>query len=214
MLGQNLSKSTPSGEPGEPFPFGATHFSEGINFAIFIKDAKKVSLCLFKEEDTLKPYSEYELNAAHNLTGNIWHIFIRGLTPCAIYGFKVDGKLLLDPYAKAIASFPTWNDRKDPHPYYPLGKAIGQQNFDWQGVTPPNIPMKDLIIYEMHVRGFTQDSSSKVGAPGTFLGLIDKIPYLKDLGINAVELMPIIEFNEKESLQVDPSSKKPLCNYS
>lgn len=199
--------------PGKPFPYGSSVTSEGVNFAVYIKSPEKVSLCLFDEDKIDTPRAEYELNPAINRTGNIWHIFIKNLKLPLIYGIRVNGTLLLDPYAKILASSPNWNDRTDKRPYQPLGKVAASEPFDWQGVANPNIPSRDLIIYEMHVRGFTQDSTSGVNSPGTFLGIIEKIPYLKDLGVNAVELMPIFEFNEKEIITTNPKTKESLVNY-
>ncbi len=199
--------------PGKPFPYGASVTPEGINFSFYIKSPEKISFCLFDEEKTDKPKAEYELNPASNRTGNVWHIFIKNLKPPAVYGVRVNGSLLLDPYAKVVASSPKWNERSDKKPYQPLGKVAESTPFDWQGVPNPNLPNKDLIIYEMHVRGFTQDPTSGVKSPGTFLGIIEKIPYLKDLGINAVELLPIFEFNEKEVVTTNPKTKEPLVNY-
>lgn len=210
--GQNTA-NTQGILPGKPFPFGPTEYPGGMNFAIFIKNPEKVSLCIFDEGNTKTPKAEYELNPFSNRTGNVWHAFVKDLRPSFVYGIRVNGSLLLDPYAKAVASSSKWNDRSEQSPYQPLGKAIPSPEFDWQGVPAPNIPPKDLFIYEMHVRGFTQDSSSGVTSPGTYQGLIEKIPYLKELGVNAVELMPIFEFNEKEVSWLEPKTKQPLVNY-
>jgi isoamylase len=210
--GQN-STNKPELQEGKPFPFGAYEYPEGMNFAVYIKKADKVSLCLFEEGNTATPLAEYPLSPSTHCTGNVWHALIKGLKAPIIYGIKVDGTILLDPYSKAVASSPKWNDRSIQRPYQPLGKAIGASNFDWQGIKNPRIPEKDLIIYEMHVRGFTQDPSSGVKNPGTFAGLIEKIPYLKELGVNAIELLPIFEFNETEVSWVDPKLKQPLVNY-
>lgn len=205
--------------PGVPHPFGATNQLEGVNFAVAAKEAQKLSLCLFDEKNLEKPFKEIELDPLLNKTGDVWHIQIKDFPPFIIYGYRVfpdasqeTSYLLLDPYAKAVASRPVWGDHSD-EPYRPLGKCFTSTSFDWQGDKFPKIPNKDLIIYEMHIRGFTQDASSQVHHPGTFLGTIEKIPYLKELGVNALELMPIHEFNENEALQVHPKTKQKLCNY-
>lgn len=201
---------------GTPFPFGATFTRKGTNFAIAAKDAEKVSLVLFDENHPETPFKEYVLDPEVNKTGDVWHIGIEGLPDCFLYGYRVtlpekEPLLLLDPYAKIVASDPQW--RNFQKPYRPLGKVVKSEPFDWQGDKSPNIPSKDLIIYEMHVRGFTQDPTSEVSQPGTYLGVIEKIPYLKELGINALELLPIYEFNENEALQTNPKTKERLCNY-
>lgn len=204
---------------GTPYPFGTTYCNEGINFAIAIKGAEKVTLSLFNEKNQTKPFEEITLDPILNRTGDVWHIHVTGLPTSPIYGYRISpqpdqmtSKYLLDPYAKAVSSHPVWGTH--PHiAYSPLGICLAPSTFDWQGDVFPKIPLKNLIIYEMHVRGFTRDRSSQVKAPGTFLGIIEKIPYLKELGINAIELMPIHEFNENEATQLNPNTFQRLCNY-
>lgn len=205
--------------PGKPHPFGTSHLRDGINFAVAAKEAKKISLCLFDENHQEKPFAEFVLDPFVNKTGDVWHIFIKGLPPFVVYGYRLfpdatkdESYLLLDPYAKSVASHATWES--DPNtPYRPLGKVTENSTFDWQGDKLPRIPSRDLILYEMHIRGFTRDASSQVQAPGTFLGVIEKIPYLKELGVNALEILPVFEFNEKEAMQLHPKTKHKLCNY-
>jgi isoamylase len=206
--------------PGKPYPFGASALEGGINFAIATSEAQALSLCLFEENNQEKPFQEIELDPLINKTGEVWHVQISGLPSFIVYGYRLfpdasnkeNSYLLLDPYAKAVASHPVWGSRPN-DPYRPLGKVTEDSSFDWQGDKPLHIPNKDLILYEMHIRGFTRDASSQVQHPGTFLGVIEKIPYLKDLGVNALEIMPIHEFNEKEALQANPKTKQRLCNY-
>lgn len=209
-------------QTGRPSPFGATSTEKGTNFAIYIKNAEKVVLCFFNENEHEHPIREIELNPEVNKTGNVWHVLVTNAPPFVSYGYRVNLKdqpdnpyLLLDPYAKIVASEPTWGGPPNHQdaPYRPLGKVISQDRFDWEGDRPLKLPMKDLTIYEMHVRGFTQHSSSTVQHPGTYLGIIEKIPYLRYLGVNAIELMPIHEFNEKEAVQLNPSTKQRLYNY-
>lgn len=205
--------------PGKPFPFGASVVQDGVNFAIAAKDAQKLILCLFDEHAQDHPFKELELDPQVNKTGEVWHVLIKGLPPNFVYGYKVfsdpnseASNLLLDPYAKIVASHSNWG--ADPQePYRPLGKVALHSSFDWEGDKFPKIPEKDLIIYEMHVRGFTRDESSQVQHPGTFLGIIEKIPYLKELGVNAIELLPIHEFNENEAVQHREITKQQLYNY-
>lgn len=208
-------------EPGHPYPFGATSVKDAVNFAVYAKDAEKISLCLFEEGKLDTPIAEFELDPTQNRTGEVWHIAVHHLPPFAAYGYRITlqqekdkSYLLLDPYAKAIASDAEWASPKDQDRLYcPLGKVLTTHQFDWEEDTFPRIPRQDLVIYEMHVRGFTADPSSGVEAPGTYKGIIEKIPYLKGLGVNAIELMPIHEFNEKEAVQVNPQTKHKLLNY-
>lgn len=196
--------------PGKPYPYGPTEYPDGINFAIYINNPESVSLCIFEEGNTSVSIAEHTVT---NRTGDVWHIFIKNLKTPLIYSFKINGAYILDPFAKAVHSQPHWNDLSDPKEYKPFGKAISSGNFDWQGVESPNIHLKSLIVYEMHVRGFTQDPSSGVKNQGTYLGIIEKIPYLKELGVNAIELMPVFEFNEREVSHKNPNTDEQLVNY-
>lgn len=205
--------------PGKPWPFGATSWQDGFNFAIAAKEAQQLFLCLFNENNLEKPFKEIALDPILNKTGDVWHIHVKELAPFTIYGYRLFPKgleetsyLVVDPYTKLIASHATWRSHPN-DPYRPLGKILSPSNFDWQGDTFPRIPTKDLILYEMHIRGFTIDSNSQVQHPGTFLGVLEKIHYLKELGVNALEIMPVYEFNENEALQVHPKTKEKLCNY-
>ena len=205
--------------PGTPSPFGATHQENGVNFAIAIKNAYKVFIVFFNEADPKHPIQEIELDPKYNKTGDVWHIHVQGLPPFALYGYRIfssstqqDSHLILDPYSKAVSTTTEWGNSSG-RSYHPLGKVIPPSHFDWQGDKSPNIAMADLIIYEMHVRGLTRDPSSFVSHPGTFLGVIEKIPHLKNLGINALEIMPIHEFNECEATQLDPNNQFRLYNY-
>lgn len=204
--------------PGTPYPFGATSTQNGVNFAVAAKEAQKLTLCLFEEGNSLNPFKEIELDPLVHKTGETWHIRIQGLPDTFVYGYRLfpfesqSEYLLLDPYAKSVSTGSAWDDKPD-EPYSPLGKVASSSTFDWQGTKSPKIPFKDLVIYEMHVRGFTRDPSSGAQHPGTYLGIIEKIPYLKELGVNALELLPIHEFNEKEAVQVNPKTKHRLCNY-
>ena len=207
--------------PGLPYPFGASVQNDGTNFTIFSDQTAKLSLCLFNENNTSIPFQEIELSPLVNKTGLIWHIFIHHLPPNTLYAYRLkkndsdNSNLLLDPYAKSVAGRSAWNNESEDKvvDYHPLGRVISQSDFDWGNDKPLNIPHKDLIIYEMHIRGFTRHPSSQVSHPGTYLGLIEKIPFLKELGVNAVEFLPIHEFNEEEALNHNPKTHKKLCNY-
>jgi isoamylase len=206
---------------GKPFPFGATGQEEGVNFAVYAKGIEKISLCIFEETNLSQPLLEVELNPTQNKTGHVWHALIIQPPSVFAYYYRVNltgqtevTHFILDPYAKCVASDAVWHDQPSSDAVYrPLGKVNTQQAFDWGEDAPPNIPRQDLVIYEMHVRGFTHHSSSQVEHPGTYQGLIEKIPYLLDLGVNAIELMPIQEFNEQDVLQVNPETQQKLHNY-
>ncbi|VAX25360.1 Limit dextrin alpha-1,6-maltotetraose-hydrolase [hydrothermal vent metagenome] len=215
---------------GSPLPLGATIIPRGVNFSIFSKNAVSVTLLLFKENGG-DPFASLELNRSENTTGDVWHIQLDSFDHAnVLYAYRVNGPydpktghrfdsdaILLDPYAKSLAGSGEWGGRyaktgPEDMSAHQLRCRIGTGSFDWRGDKPPNIPMKDLIIYETHTRGFTRHHSSGVGAPGVFKGLIEKIPYLKKLGINAIELMPVHEFYESETGLSDPATGRPLIN--
>ncbi len=198
--------------PGEPSPLGATKTDDGVNFAFYSSADEDVSLVLFAPGEKT-PFAHFPLNPIKNRTGEVWHIEIKKLCCLFDYGIQIGKELLLDPYATSVNTSHEWAD-----PYYAERKPLGryrndQPPFDWENDAPPLIPFQNMIIYEMHVRGFTEDPSSHVKQPGTFLGMIEKIPHLKELGINAVELLPIFEFNECENQRINPETGKKLCNY-
>lgn len=205
--------STSYTNPGFPFPFGASYLGENTwNFALTSFSASEVCLCLYNRESK-SLIKEYELSPLSNKTGAVWHIVINDLTHPneTVYAFKISGTSspLLDPYAKGVASGIEWG--AIPTKFYaPYGELIKEKP---SASTKPHLRIEDLIIYEMHVRGFTRDPSSRTSNPGTFLGLLEKIPHLLSLGINAVELMPIQEFDENEYKRFHPEVEKDLYNY-
>ncbi|MBI5273159.1 MAG: glycogen-debranching protein [Chlamydiia bacterium] len=192
---------------GLPNPLGFSLNGTHANFALFSRRCTRAFLGL-AEGNAIQ---EIELLR----TGDIWHIGIEGLPLDALYAFRLEGReqdptpWLADPASKSPATPLQWG----------LGtrgvwsRCSVEPPFDWQGVERPQIPLSDLLIYEMHVRGFTRHHSSGVKHPGTYLGVIEKIPYLKKLGINAVELMPIFEFDETHCKNRDPDTQLPLLNY-
>lgn len=219
---------------GHPYPLGASLQEGGVNFALFSKHADAVALLLF-DDPAGEPTDVIPLERR---TRYIWHIFVEGIEPGQLYGYKVAGphdprnghrfnphKLLIDPYAKAI-SHPLDNvdglllgfDRKAPEPDLSMDRrdntrivpksVVVDDAFDWEGDEPLDLPLRELVIYETHVRGFTKHASSGVAHPGTYLGFIEKIPHLKALGINAVELLPVHEFATEDFL-----AHKGLTNY-
>ena len=183
---------------------GATAIPVGVNFTIHSNQATSVELLLFRPgEDT--PYADIKFPQNYRI-GNVWSMIVFGIDIEQFeYAYKIDGpynpkkgqifdktKIVLDPYARAITGQSVWGTR-----HHGIYKArVVKNNFDWGSSEQPNHPMEDLVIYELHVRGFTKDPLSGVIHNGTFAGVLEKLPYLKDLGINAIEMMPIFEFDE------------------
>jgi glycogen operon protein len=230
-------------EAGEALPFGAALSNEGVNFAVFSRNATAITLILFESAALDSPRIEIPLNKRENKTGNMWHCFIKGLKAGACYLYRADGpyfpekglrfnphKTLIDPYAKALTDLSGWNYLKclGYDPKKPGGDltfsyvdSIDHQprcividdDFDWQGDTPLNYPLRFSVIYEMHVKGFTANRNSNVQHPGTYRGVIEKIPYLKDLGVTSLELLPVQEFNENEFPRYNPRNGGLLTNY-
>ncbi|KAK6944677.1 Glycoside hydrolase, family 13, N-terminal [Dillenia turbinata] len=202
---------------GYPTPFGATPSDGGVNFAIFSGNAISATLCLITLSDLEKNRvtEQIALNPLTNKTGDVWHIFLKGDFQDMLYGYKFDGnfapeegqyydasQILLDPYAKAVISregFGVLGPDGNCWPQMACMVPSSDDKFDWEGDLPLNYPQKDLIIYEMHVRGFTRHESSKTRFPGTYLGVVEKLDHLKELGVNCIELMPCHEFNELEN---------------
>lgn len=201
---------------GIPRPLGVSVIKDGFNFSIVSTKAKAIHLCLFSPDNPHKPLYEIPLDPQSNRTGYVWHIGLHQLPPGLLYLYRVDdlSTLLLDPYAKEVHTTNVWLcGGPEKKPYHPMGVVEPPSYFEWEKDRFPKLPLEDLVIYEMHVRGFTKHPSSGVSHPGTFLGVIEKIPHLLDLGINAVELLPIHEFNEHEYTHIDPLTKAPLCNF-
>jgi isoamylase len=218
---------------GVPAPLGAKLRGNGVNFALFSRNATGVRLDLFDRPEDAAPARSIILDQARNKTGDIWHVWLEGIGPGQLYGFHVTGpwspgdghrfdpdKLLLDPYATAIAPV---RSRDGAASLFRLEMSDGAASapksvvtyahFDWRGDQPLRHPWSSTVIYELHVRGFTVHPSARVANPGTYRGLVDKIPYLRDLGVTAVELMPVQEFDERRPLRVNPLSGEQLWNY-
>ncbi len=199
---------------GRPFPLGAAITTDGINFAVTSHHATAAFLVLF-QKGAAEPFADLPFPQEWRI-GDVFSMQIIGLDPQEIeYGFRMDGngryfdptRLLLDPYAKQIGGQAIWGEKGA------YRAQILTDRFDWEEDCPPDIPQNELIIYEMHVRGFTRHPSADVTHPGTFDGLRQKIPYLKELGVNCVELMPIHAFDEMANRFVDPETAVPLKNY-
>lgn len=203
---------------GRAIPLGSSWTGEGINFAVISKHATSVNLLLYHLESSGSS-AKIELDPALNRTGDHWHILVKGLPPVFRYAWQVDGPTrlghsfspeipLLDPSATAITGGETWG-KMDPEGRFSL---FQRRNYNWQEDRHPAIPPEDTILYELHVRGYTKHSSSEVSYPGTFLGLLEKIPHLKSLGITALELLPIHEFDETDCPFINPQTGKKNLN--
>jgi isoamylase len=221
--------------PGQPFPLGATWDGEGVNFALYSENATGVELCLFNSTN-----EETDRIRVKERSNHVWHIYLPGVGPGQLYGYRVHGpyeptqghrfnanKLLIDPYAKAISGTIQWHDALfgyemghpegdlsfsslDSAPFVPKSVVVDQR-FDWENDTPPRIPYHQTIIYETHVKGFTrQHPDIPEAIRGTYAGMAHPvtIQYLKDLGVNAVELMPVHHFITDRYLK-----DKGLTNY-
>jgi glycogen operon protein len=211
--------------PGKPFPFGATFVPGGVNFSVFSRHAIACTLVLF-EKGAKQPTVEIPFPDAYRI-GNVYSMIVFDLDFENIeYGYRMEGpfrpedgqrfdstKILLDPYARAIGGRDTW--RGDPNwddVYHHRGRLV-LDDFDWEGDRPLEYHPEDLIIYEAHVRSFTAHPSSKVKVRGTFAAIRSKIPYLKELGVNCIELMPVYEFDEYENSKPHPETGELLVNY-
>jgi len=204
---------------GNPLLPGATFVNGGVNFTVCTENATSVSLVLFKRGSE-KAYAEIQIPDNFR-TGHIWAITVYDLDDLddLEYGFTCDGPnckpghVLSDPYAKLVAGREVWGVEPDWDKPYQHRSRLMFHDFDWGDDTPPRIPREQLVIYEAHVRGFTRHDSANVTAPGTYAGLREKIPYLKSIGINAVELMPIFEFDEFENSRIHPETGERLYNF-
>ncbi len=208
---------------GHPLPLGATLRRNGVNFAVFSAHATSVTLVLF-EPGVPEPLAVFPLDPRYNRTGNVWHALVSGVGPSVEYAYRAamepnpnpevhrfdPGRLLLDPYARGVAGAHAWGD---PAGMRPRRGRVVDEDFDWGFEHPLNHHLADSIIYEVHVRGFTAHPSSRVAHPGTYRGLTEKIAYLKDLGVTAVELMPVTEFEENGNRHLDPVSGQPLKDF-
>jgi isoamylase len=240
---------------GSPLPLGAHPWNDGANFAVFSRNANQIWLELFDRATDSTAARSILLDPDHHRTGDVWHVWVRGIRPGQLYGYRVDGpyqpeaghrfncnKLLLDPLTGAVSLLDHWE----------FGPALGydpslsqgdlsfsetddagampksiftNEHFDWGGDQPLQRTWSDTVIYETHVRGLTIHDTSGVdapgvpgstehtGVPGTYRGMVAKIPYLRELGVTAVELMPTQEFNENGLSRTNPTTGKRLKNY-
>ncbi|HEV7622402.1 MAG TPA: glycogen debranching enzyme GlgX, partial [Flavisolibacter sp.] len=223
--------------PGNAFPLGATWNGEGVNFALYAENATAVELCLFEGTGDIKETASIKIQ---EVSHHVWHVYVPGLKPGQLYGYRVYGKyepengfrfnsnkVLIDPYAKAIANKLQWNNalfgyvvgskdedlsfsEENSAPFIPK-PVVTEHHFDWEDDKPLNIPYHQTIIYETHVKGFTfRHPEIPENIRGTYAALAHPviIKYLKDLGITAVELMPVHHFIDDGFL-----IEKGLSNY-
>ncbi|HET6485038.1 MAG TPA: glycogen debranching protein GlgX [Spirochaetia bacterium] len=203
--------------PGKPIPYGATPGPRGTQFSVFSRNATAVSLLIFDGPQDAAPALVVPLEPGVNKTGDMWHVEVAGVGPGAFYLYRVDGpydphrgdrfdphKPLLDPYVKAIAPSESGGTPKG---------IVVSDDFDWRGDRPLGRPLRTSVIYETHVRSLTCGPGAGVEHPGTFRGVAEKLPYLRDLGITAVELLPVQEFDERENPRHNPVTGERLQNY-
>lgn len=207
--------ATRSPSPGQSSPLGATVVDDGVNFSLFARYATRVELLLFDREDDARPSRRVPIDPATHRTYHYWHVFVPGVQSGQLYGYRVQGpsepapglrfdpsKVLLDPYGRGVVVPKSYSREAAGQPGDNAATAmksvvVDPHPYDWEGDQPLRRPASQTIIYEMHVRGFTRHPSSGVGEStrGTYAGLIEKIPYLQQLGITAVELLPVFQFD-------------------
>ena len=221
---------------GRPLGYGALVTPQGINFSIFSKDAVKVSLCFFDSPSAPEPFAILDFDPDVNRTGHVWHALVPEAKAGDLYLYRIDGpyepekgmrfdysRYLLDPYAKCYSEGSVYRAYAESSTrgldtmyikgrtpmkahLFPKCVVIDDQEFDWEGDKPINRPLSQSIIYETHVKGFTANKNSGVQHPGTYKGFAEKIQYLKDLGVTAVEFLPVQEFDENENGNINPRS--------
>jgi isoamylase len=228
--------------PGKSFPLGATVHPDGVNFSVYSKNSTALELLFFDHVDDPQPAQVIALDSRDHRTFHYWHVFVPGLKPGHLYGYRVHGpsdpqaghrfdptKLLLDPYGRAVtvpSSYSRWaaSGPGDNTASAMKSVVVDMSTYDWEGDAPLKCPFTRTVIYEMHLGGFTRHPSSAVAPErrGTYAGLVEKIPYLQDLGITAVELLPVFQFDEQEAPEglsnywgYNPVSFfAPHCGYS
>jgi glycogen operon protein len=215
---------------GRSQPLGATVLDTGVNFSVYSEHATSVDLLLFPDDDATEPDRVFRLDPEVNHSFHFWHCFAPGVGPGQLYAYRMDGpkdtsrsgcrfnpnKVLIDPYALGNVTN-LWVRGNAVGPEDNVATAmrsvvLDPDDYDWEDDELPDRPIADTIIYEMHVRGFTRSPSAGVEHPGTFRGVIEKIPYLQSLGVTAIELLPIYDFDETQVLRTAPDGT-PLHNY-
>ncbi len=210
---------------GKCLPLGASAQPDGVNFALLCRHGTDVTLVVYPL-DAVKPIAEIALDRRRNRTGDHWHVLVAGLPAAFTYGWRVDGppghgnhfdptRVLLDPSATALSNGARWGiaEETDDPRFSSRRSMYLRRPYHWREDAPPLTPLEDAVIYELHVRGFTCHPTSMVAHPGTFAGLTEKIPYLQSLGVTAVELLPIHEFDENDCLFRNPDTGERLRNF-
>jgi isoamylase len=212
--------------PGQSYPLGATVSAEGVNFCVYSQNSVAMELLLFDHMDSPQPARVISLDPHHNRTFSYWHVFLKGCRPGQLYGYRAFGpvdparghrfdgaKVLLDPFTRAVMYGDNYSREAASRPgrncaQAPKSVVVDPDAYDWEGDTLLRLPYASTVIYELHVGGFTRHPSSGVAPErrGTYLGLIEKIPYLQSLGVTAVELLPVQQFDEQDV-------PRPLKNY-
>jgi isoamylase len=213
-----LCVATAASDEGRSFPLGATVLGDGVNFSVFSREASRVDLLLFDDPAAAHPARVIELDPRSHRTYHYWHVFVPGIRPGQVYAYRAAGpfdparglrfdpaKMLLDPYGRAVI-VPDGYSRQaasrfgENNAIAIKSVVVDPESYDWEGDAPLRRPFATTVIYEMHVAGFTRHPSSGVAAErrGTYAGMIDKIPYLQDLGITAVELLPVFQFDRQD----------------
>ena len=203
--------------PGHARPLGATPDATGVHFAIFSRHATQVWLALFDSADASEPSQEIAFDPVHHRIGDVWTVHVEGLAPGALYLYRMAGpqtdekrhrfdsaRYLIDPYAFELLGDPSVGAAKC---------VVQAEGPGWAHNGRPRTPIGQTIIYEVHVKGFTAHASSQATAAGTFYGVIEKIPYLKELGVTAVELLPIYHCGERVLPRKNPDTNEALMNY-
>ncbi len=208
---------------GKPLPLGASVQRGGVNFAVFSRHASSVTLVLFAADEG-HILAEFALDPRYHRTGDVWHGLVTGLSGEVRYGFRANRRpndaphihrydpdaVLVDPYTRLLEGASQWMAGGPPRA---RRAVLADRPFDWGDDQPPRTHLADSVIYELHVRGFTRHPSSGVEHPGTFLGVTEKIPYLKEIGVTAVELMPVTEFEEAANPKTNPATGTKLVDY-
>src|ERR1700757_2381427 len=228
ILGEDMLRTVPqrgdqlslilAASVGRSAPLGATVSSDGVNFSLYSRDASGIELLFFDHEDDECPSHVIRLDPTTNRSYHYWHVFVPGLRVGQLYGYRVHGpfdptnglrfdptKVLLDPYGRGVAvprsySREAARQKGDNAATAMKSLVVDPSLYDWEGDTPLRRPSSQTIVYEMHVKGFTRHPNSGVPDPtrGTYRGLIQKIPYLRDLGVSAVELLPVFQFDPQD----------------
>ena len=216
---------------GDPHPLGSTVYPDGVNFSVFSQNAASMELLLFAEGNSTEPFQIIKMTDEGNKSFHFWHIFLVDAKPGLHYAYRVHGpeekkpgqrftpeKVLIDPYAYGN-SMDLWNRGAACLPGDNLTQSmrsvvIDPLDYDWEGDRPLNRPMQDSVIYEMHVGGFTRAVNSHVTSPGTFRAVIEKIPYLQSLGVTAVELLPVFQFDDTEAHEFEGNKLNNFWGYS